>query len=66
MLEMTSDAPTKGGKLPDVITHNVIWDNQKNESFAYRWLRILAMCDITGFPAIVGASDVNSSVHLIR
>jgi len=33
--------PTKGGNLCHVILamQNVIWANQKTESFVYRWLR---------------------------
>jgi len=46
---------TKGGNLPNVTTHNVIWANQKTESFVYRWLLAHAMFDVTCFPAF---SDV--------
>jgi len=42
---------TKGGKLYNVITYNVIQANQKTESVVYRWLRVLIMFDITRFPA---------------
>ena len=33
--------PTKCGKLRNAITYNVIWANQKSESFVYRCLRAL-------------------------
>jgi len=60
----------KGGKLWNVIAHNVILANQKKiESAVYRWLRAHAMFDITWFPTFVGASDVISSVlsiHLLH
>jgi len=49
-----------------MITHNVIWANQKTEFFVYRWLRALAMFGVTSFAAFVGASDVISSVLSIR
>ena len=55
---MTSCAPTKGGKLRNVITHNVVWANQKTEYFVYRWQHAHATFDLTCFPAFVGASDV--------
>jgi len=53
--EMTSDASAKGGKLCIVITHKIVWANQKTESLVYGWLRTLAMFDITCFPAHVRA-----------
>jgi len=59
---MMSDAPTKGGKLRNVITQNVVLANQKTESFVYQWLRALTMFNVTCFPAFVGVSDVISSV----
>jgi len=66
---MTSDAPTKGGNLRIVLTNNVVWANQKTESFVFRWLPTLAMFDVTCFPAFVGASDIISSlmsIHLLN
>ena len=64
---MTSDAPTKYGKLRNVISHNIVPADQKSESFVYRWLRAITMFDVTCFPgsAFVGASDVVSRVLLI-
>jgi len=52
----------KGGTVPYFITYNVIWANQKSESFVYPWLHKLAMFDVICFPAFVGASGVISSV----
>ena len=52
-LEMTSDTQQKCGNLRYTMTYNVIWANQKTESFEYHWLRALAMFDITSFPAIL-------------
>ena len=49
---MTSDASTKGGKLRNVITHNMVWAGQKTESIVYRWLCALAMFDVTYFAGI--------------
>ena len=43
---------TKGGKFHNVITHIVIWANQKT-SFRYCWLCAHAMFDITYFPTFV-------------
>jgi len=54
------------GNLHYIITHNVIWANQKTKSFVCHWLHTIAMFDITYFPAIVGATDVISKVLLIR
>jgi len=50
---MTSDARQKHGNLRYAVTYNVIWANQKTESFEYHWLSTLAMFDRTGFPAIL-------------
>ena len=50
---MTSDTQQKCGKLRYTMTYNVIWANQKTESFEYHWLRALAMFDVTSFPAIL-------------
>jgi len=41
-----------------VIAYNVIWGNQKTEYSVYRWLRALAMFDVTRFPTFVGASGI--------
>jgi len=49
-----------------VITYNVIWANQKTESYVYCWLRALAMFDVMRFPTFVRASDVISSVLSIH
>jgi len=38
--------------------YNVIWANQKTESFEYHWLRALAMLDV---PPFRQASDIISS-----
>lgn len=48
VLEITYDAPTKGGNLHNVVTH-VIWANQMNESFVYRWQRSHASFEVTCF-----------------
>jgi len=56
---------TKGGKLHIIMAHNVIWANQKTDSFVYRRLGAHKMFDITCFPAFFGASNVISSVLLI-
>jgi len=53
---------TKGGNLHYVIKYNVIWANQKTESFVYHWLCPLAKFDRMCFPAFVGALDVILSV----
>jgi len=45
-----------------VIGYNVIWANQKTESYVYRWLRALALFNVTRFSAFVGESDVISSI----
>ena len=63
---MTFGREKKGRKLRNVITHNVIWTNQKTESSVYRWKRAHALFDVTFFPAFVGASEVISSVPSIR
>ena len=49
---MMSDASTKGGNFSNVITHNVIWANQKSEYFMYRWLHAHAMFNVMCFPRI--------------
>jgi len=43
----------KCGNLHYAIMYNVIWANQKTESFEYHWLRTLAMFDVTSFPTIL-------------
>jgi len=58
--------PIEGGKLRNIITHDIIWDNQKAEFSVYRWLHAHAMFDVTCFPTFVGVSDVISSILLIR
>jgi len=55
---MTSVNLTQGGKLGNVILHNVIWANQKTEPFVYHWLRAHAMIVVTA----LGESDVISSI----
>jgi len=66
-LETTSLLTLKKGRnLRKVITQNVIWTNQKIESFVYCWLRAHVMFDVTYFPAFVGAWVVMSSVLSIR
>ena len=52
--------PTKDRKLCYVIMHNIIWANQKTESFLFPWPCAHAMFDVTCFPAHVGASSVLS------
>jgi len=54
--------PFTDGKLHNVTTHNLIWANQKSDFSVYHWLRANAMFELTGFPAFVRASDVNSSL----
>jgi len=54
-LEMTSDARQKCGNLHYAIRCNVIWANQKTESFEYHWLRALAVFDQMSFPAILSS-----------
>ena len=49
----------------NVITHNVIWANQKTESFVYRWLCTNSMFDVTYFSAFVRALDVISIILAI-
>jgi len=56
----------KSRDLRYVLTYNVIWANQNTDSFVYRWLRALAMIEVTRFPAFVGVSDVISAVMLRR
>ena len=55
---MTSANLTQGGKLGNVILHNVIWANQKTEPFVYHWLRAHAMIVVTA----LGESDIISSI----
>jgi len=55
-------APTKGGKLCNDVTHNVILANHKTERCVRGWLREHAVFDAACFPAFVGASNVTSSV----
>ena len=57
---------SKGRKLRNVITNNVIRIKQKTESFVHRWQRAHVSFQVTRFPAFVGASDVISSVLSIR
>jgi len=38
-------------KLQNIITHNVIWTNQNNELYVFRWQRAHQLCDVTCFPA---------------
>jgi len=54
----------KGRKLHYVVTHNVIWANQKIKSSVYRWL--CAKFNVTCFLTFIRASDVISSVLWIR
>jgi len=58
--------PTKCMNLRYIIRYNVILANQKNEPCVYHWLRALAMFDAARSPAFVGATDMISSVLLIR
>ena len=53
---------TKGENLHYVIRYNIIWANQKTESFVYCSLCPLAKFDVMCFPAFVGALDVILSV----
>jgi len=48
---MTSDARQKTQEF--TLCQNVIWANQKTESFEYHWLRALAMFDVKSFPTIL-------------
>jgi len=50
---MTSDARQKTRELRYAITYNVIWANQKTETFLHIWLRALAMFEVTTFPVIL-------------
>ena len=59
--EITFDS-TKSEKRYIVLTHNVIWANQKTDLFMCCLQRALATFDAMCFPPIVGASDVISSV----
>jgi len=65
LTEMTL-CQTQGGNLHNVITDNVIWANQRTELFVYRWLRALAMSEVTHFPAFVGVSDIMTSALSMR
>jgi len=47
-------------ELLNVITHNVIWANQKTQSFVLHWLRAHAMFDI---PVFTRALDVISGLQ---
>jgi len=40
-------------KLRYAITYNVIWANQKNESFEYHWLHAHARFNVKSIPAIL-------------
>jgi len=51
----------KSGNSHNVITHNVILADKKNESFMYGWLHTHAIFDVICLPAFVRASDVISS-----
>jgi len=51
-----------GNYVRVVITHNVIWANQKTKTFLYRWLCSHAMFDVMCLPAFVGASRIISRV----
>jgi len=66
MLEMMCYTLTKGGKLRNIIMHNVIWANQKTEFYVYRWLGALAIFDVVCFPAFLGALDVISIVTSVN
>ena len=57
--------PTKGKKLRNVKTHNVVWANQKTESRVYRWLCALAMFELACYSAI-GAFNAISLDTLIN
>jgi len=58
---MTSNARQKCGNLRYAITYNVIWANQKTESFEVHWfMRTCNVC-ITSFSAMCRALDVISS-----
>ena len=46
---MMSDVPTKGGNLPYVITHSIVWTNQKTDVFLYHLLTAHALFDVTCF-----------------
>jgi len=52
---------TKGKILYNVISHILIWANQKTESFVFSFTHF-AMFDITCFPGFVGASNFILSV----
>jgi len=64
LLDMTFGL-TKSEKLCNVITHNVIWA-KKTKYFVYRWLCPYVMLDVMCFPAFVRASNIISSIILIR
>jgi len=46
-----------GNKLTSLHTTSLIKANQKIKCFVYRWLRALAMFDVTRIPAFVGVSS---------
>jgi len=50
---MAAYARQKCGNLRYAITYNVIWANQRTESFERHWLRALAMFDVTRFSTIL-------------
>ena len=47
-----------GGKLHNVIAHNIIGANQKTESFVYRWLGAHTMFDVIFFPTFVREQSI--------
>ena len=57
---------TKGGNSHNAIIHNVIWKNQKTESFVYHWLCPCATVGVTCLSAFVRASDIISFFLLIH
>ena len=56
---------TKGGTSRNILTHNIIWANQKTKSFVHLCLCTHAKFDVTAFFAFVGPSNVVSSILLI-
>ena len=52
---------TEGGKLGDVITHNVILAKPKTEYCVCHWLRAQAMFDVTCSPAFIGEMGFNKT-----
>lgn len=57
---------TRDGHLCNVITHKVIWVNQKTELLVYRLPSAHAAFDVTCFHAFVWASNIIISVQLIN